>query len=176
MSESFWCELVSVCNLCVSNIGANVLIFLSPPSFLPLPPLLPSIPRSFLPSLPPSILPSFLPSLLPSFLPFHHSIIPSRAGIFQVVSAVLHFGNMKFKQERSSDQALLPDNTVAQKLCKLLGVSVTDFTKALLKPRIKTGREFTVRSQNVAQVRDFSGGKKKNNFLSAVNQEAFCTR
>ena len=73
--------------------------------------------------------------------------------VFRVVSAVLHFGNLEFKQERNSDQALLPDNTVAQKIGKLLGISVTDFTKALLKPKIKTGREFTVRSQNKAQVR-----------------------
>ena len=69
-----------------------------------------------------------------------------------MVSAVLHFGNLKFKQERNSDQALLPDNTVAQKIAKLTGMSVSDFTKALLKPKIKTGREFTVRSQNKAQV------------------------
>lgn len=72
--------------------------------------------------------------------------------IFRVVSSVLHFGNLQFKQERNSDQALLPDNTVAQKICKLTGMSVSDFTKALLKPKIKTGREFTVRSQNKAQV------------------------
>ncbi len=68
------------------------------------------------------------------------------------MSAVLHFGNLEFKQERSSDQAILPDNTVAQKICKLLGLSVTDYTKAMLKPKIKTGREFTVRSQNKTQV------------------------
>lgn len=72
--------------------------------------------------------------------------------IFRVVSSVLHFGNMEFKQERSSDQALLPDNTVAQKICKLMGMSVTEFTKALLKPKIKTGREFTVRAQSKTQV------------------------
>ena len=74
------------------------------------------------------------------------------SGVFRVVSGVLHFGNMQFKQERSSDQALLTDNTVAQKIAKLLGLSVTDFTKALLKPKIKTGREFTVKSQTKAQV------------------------
>ena len=59
---------------------------------------------------------------------------------------------MEFKQDRSSDQAILPDNTVAQKICKLMGMSVTDFTKALLKPRIKVGREFTVRMQSKTQV------------------------
>lgn len=79
-------------------------------------------------------------------------IFSFRIASFRVVSAVLHFGNLEFKQERNSDQALLPDNTVAQKISKLLGISVTDFTKALLKPKIKTGREFTVRSQNKSQV------------------------
>lgn len=76
--------------------------------------------------------------------------------MFRVVSAVLHFGNLEFKQERNSDQAILPDNTGAQKICKLLGISVTDFTKALLKPKIKTGREFTTRSQNKSQVTTFA--------------------
>jgi myosin heavy subunit len=35
--------------------------------------------------------------------------------IWRVISASLLFGNMEFKQERNSDQATLPDNTVAQK-------------------------------------------------------------
>ena len=34
-------------------------------------------------------------------------------GIHKVVSAVLLFGNMSFKQERNSDQAILTDNTGA---------------------------------------------------------------
>ena len=96
---------------------------------------------------------------------FHTSLLPSSLSlslslaVFRVVSAVLQFGNLQFKQERNSDQALLPDNTVAQKISKLTGISVNDFTKALLKPKIKTGREFTVRSQNKAQVRE--GGRKE---------------
>ena len=81
-----------------------------------------------------------------------HTHTHTLAAVFRVISAVLHFGNLKFKQERSSDQALLVDDTIAQKISKLLGMPVTEFTKALLKPKIKTGREFTVRSQNMAQV------------------------
>ena len=38
------------------------------------------------------------------------------ASIWRVISACLLFGNMEFKQERNSDQATLPDNTVAQKV------------------------------------------------------------
>jgi myosin protein heavy chain len=36
--------------------------------------------------------------------------------IFKVISATLLFGNMEFRQERNTDQATLPDNTVAQKV------------------------------------------------------------
>ena len=39
--------------------------------------------------------------------------------IWRVISASLLFGNMEFKQERNSDQATLPDNTVAQKVIQL---------------------------------------------------------
>ena len=84
---------------------------------------------------------------------YEHDLSPSPPpAAFRVVSAVLHFGNLEFEQEPSCDQALLPDNTVAEKICKLMGLSVTDFTEALLNPKIRTGREFTVRSQNKAQV------------------------
>ena len=36
--------------------------------------------------------------------------------IWKVVSGVMLFGNMEFKQERNSDQAILSDDTVAQKV------------------------------------------------------------
>ena len=60
---------------------------------------------------------------------------------------------MKFKQERNSDQASLPDNTVAQKIAHLLGLSVTDMTKAFMKPRIKVGRDYVTKAQTKEQVR-----------------------
>lgn len=75
-----------------------------------------------------------------------------KAGIHKVVSAVLLFGNMSFKQERNSDQAILTDNTVLQKICRLVGLNASDFEKALLRPRIKTGRDYTARSQTKEQV------------------------
>ena len=42
--------------------------------------------------------------------------------------------------------------SVAQKICHLLGMNTVDFTKALLKPRVKVGREFTQKAQTKAQV------------------------
>ncbi|CAB3385979.1 Hypothetical predicted protein [Cloeon dipterum] len=73
------------------------------------------------------------------------------ASILKIVSATILFGNMKFKQERNSDQATLPDNTVAQKLAHLLGLQVTEMTKAFLKPRIKVGRDFVTKAQTKEQ-------------------------
>ncbi|KAI1301395.1 Myosin heavy chain, non-muscle [Halotydeus destructor] len=72
--------------------------------------------------------------------------------IFRVVSACLLFGNMKFKQERNSDQATLPDNTDAQKVSHLLGLNVTEMTKAFLKPRLKVGRDYVTKAQTKEQV------------------------
>nr|XP_018907941.1 PREDICTED: myosin heavy chain, non-muscle isoform X2 [Bemisia tabaci] len=74
------------------------------------------------------------------------------SAIFRIVSAVMLFGNMQFKQERNSDQATLPDNTVAQKVAHLLGLSITEMTKAFLKPRIKVGRDFVTKAQTKEQV------------------------
>lgn len=72
--------------------------------------------------------------------------------IFRIVSAVLLFGSMKFKQERSNDQATLPDNTVAQKIAHLLGLNVSEMTKAFLTPRIKVGRDHVTKAQTKEQV------------------------
>ncbi|XP_047189999.1 myosin-9a [Scophthalmus maximus] len=74
-----------------------------------------------------------------------------RIGLLKVVSAVLQLGNMSFKKERHSDQASMPDDTAAQKVCHLLGVNVTDFTRAILSPRIKVGRDFVQKAQTQEQ-------------------------
>jgi myosin heavy subunit len=74
--------------------------------------------------------------------------------IFRTISAVLQMGNMQFKQERNSDQATLPDDTVAQKVCHLLGIPVTDFVRSFLKPKLKVGRDFVTKAQTQAQVNE----------------------
>lgn len=42
--------------------------------------------------------------------------------------------------------------SVLQKICRLIGFNASDLEKALLRPRIKTGRDYTARSQNKEQV------------------------
>ncbi|MFT7797773.1 myosin-9-like isoform X2 [Arapaima gigas] len=72
-------------------------------------------------------------------------------GMLKVVSAVLQLGNMSFKKERHSDQASMPDDTAAQKVCHLMGMNVTDFTRAILSPRIKVGRDYVQKAQTQEQ-------------------------
>lgn len=45
---------------------------------------------------------------------------------------------------------LLP---AAQKLCHLLGMNVMEFTRAILTPRIKVGRDYVQKAQTKEQVR-----------------------
>merc|ERR1719376_999904 len=75
--------------------------------------------------------------------------------MLKVVSSVLSFGNMEFKKERNTDQATMPDNTVAQILCHLLGMNVMEFTRAILSPRIKVGRDYVQKAQTKEQA-DFA--------------------
>ncbi|XP_056608312.1 myosin-9 isoform X2 [Triplophysa dalaica] len=72
-------------------------------------------------------------------------------GLLRVVSSLLQLGNMSFKKERHSDQASMPDDTAAQKVCHLMGMSVTDFTRAILSPRIKVGRDYVQKAQTQEQ-------------------------
>lgn len=41
---------------------------------------------------------------------------------------------------------------VVEKICHVLGIAVTEFSRALLKPRIKAGRDWVTQARNVEQV------------------------
>lgn len=43
--------------------------------------------------------------------------------------------------------------SAAQKVCHLQGINVTDFTRAILTPRIKVGREVVQKAQTKEQVK-----------------------
>ncbi|KAG7272402.1 hypothetical protein CRUP_035597 [Coryphaenoides rupestris] len=75
--------------------------------------------------------------------------------MLKVISAGLQFGNISFTKEKNHDQASMPDDTAAQKMCHLLGISVVEFTRAILTPRIKVGREYVQKSQTKVQA-DFA--------------------
>ncbi|XP_037112572.1 myosin heavy chain, fast skeletal muscle-like isoform X2 [Syngnathus acus] len=75
-----------------------------------------------------------------------------KLGIYKLTGAVLHHGNMKFKQKQREEQAE-PDGTeVADKIAYLLGLNSADMLKALCYPRVKVGNEYVTKGQTVPQV------------------------
>uniref|UniRef100_A0A3P9BTV3 Myosin, heavy chain 7B, cardiac muscle, beta a n=1 Tax=Maylandia zebra TaxID=106582 RepID=A0A3P9BTV3_9CICH len=73
-------------------------------------------------------------------------------GCYKIVGAIMHFGNMKFKQKQREEQAEADGTESADKASYLMGVSSADLIKGLLHPRVKVGNEYVVKGQNVEQV------------------------
>ncbi|XP_063723114.1 myosin-10-like isoform X3 [Symsagittifera roscoffensis] len=71
--------------------------------------------------------------------------------VFRVSSGVLLLGNLDFTMDKS-EQATLTNDSVAQRVSHLLGVNCMHFSNALLKPKLKVGREMVVKAQNKTQV------------------------
>ncbi|XP_061118336.1 myosin heavy chain, fast skeletal muscle-like isoform X3 [Conger conger] len=87
-----------------------------------------------------------------------------KMGIYKLTGAVMHHGNMKFKQKQREEQAE-PDGTeVADKIGYLLGLNSADMLKALCYPRVKVGNEFVTKGQTVPQV---------NNSVSALAKSIY---
>ncbi|XP_049927735.1 myosin heavy chain, fast skeletal muscle-like [Epinephelus moara] len=87
-----------------------------------------------------------------------------KANIYKMTGAVLHHGNMKFKQKQREEQAE-PDGTEeADKVAYLLGLNSADMLKALCYPRVKVGNEFVTKGQTVPQV---------NNSVSALAKSIY---
>ncbi|TDH09202.1 hypothetical protein EPR50_G00084250 [Perca flavescens] len=75
-----------------------------------------------------------------------------KMAIYKLTGAVLHHGNMKFKQKQREEQAE-PDGTEeADKVAYLLGLNSADMLKALCFPRVKVGNEYVTKGQTVPQV------------------------
>ncbi|XP_053645273.1 myosin heavy chain, muscle-like [Cherax quadricarinatus] len=75
-----------------------------------------------------------------------------KENVYKVTAAVMHMGEMKFKQRGREEQAE-PDGTeVGETVGKLLGVDGMDLYKNLCKPKIKVGAEFVTQGRNVNQV------------------------
>ncbi|XP_048102750.1 myosin-3-like isoform X2 [Alosa alosa] len=84
-----------------------------------------------------------------------------KCGIYKLTGAVMHHGNMKFKQKQREEQAE-PDGTeVADKVAYLMGLNSADLLKALCYPRVKVGNEYVTKGQTVQQVNNSMGGLSK---------------
>nr|XP_020023064.1 myosin-4 [Castor canadensis] len=75
-----------------------------------------------------------------------------KVAIYKLTGAVMHYGNMKFKQKQREEQAE-PDGTeVADKAAYLTSLNSADLLKAFCYPRVKVGNEFVTKGQTVQQV------------------------
>ncbi|KAM3910492.1 myosin-4-like [Leptodactylus fuscus] len=101
-----------------------------------------------------------------------------KMGIYKMTGAVMHNGNMKFKQKQREEQAE-PDGTeVADKVGYLMGLNAADLLKALCYPRVKVGNEFVTKGQTVSQVYNSVGALSKSVFeklflwmVTRINQQ-----
>ncbi|KAM4598702.1 myosin-4-like [Polymixia lowei] len=84
-----------------------------------------------------------------------------KSGIYKMTGAVMHYGNMKFKQKQREEQAE-PDGTEeADKAAYLMGLNSADLLKNLCYPRVKVGNEYVTKGQNVQQVYNSIGALAK---------------
>ncbi|KAK2522712.1 hypothetical protein Q9966_012367 [Columba livia] len=84
-----------------------------------------------------------------------------KTAIYKLTGAVMHYGNLKFKQKPREEQAE-PDGTeVADKAAYLMGLNSADMLKALCYPRVKVGNEYVTKGQTAQQVHNAVGALAK---------------
>ncbi|KAM9337638.1 myosin-7-like [Symphorus nematophorus] len=73
-------------------------------------------------------------------------------GIYKLTGAIMHFGNMKFKQKQREEQAEADGTEDVDKVAYLMGLNSADMLKGLCHPRVKVGNEWVTKGQSVQQV------------------------
>uniref|UniRef100_A0A0N5A362 Myosin head n=1 Tax=Parastrongyloides trichosuri TaxID=131310 RepID=A0A0N5A362_PARTI len=71
---------------------------------------------------------------------------------YKLMSAIMHMGNMKFKQRPREEQAEADGDDEADKAATMYGIDKDQFLNALMRPRVKVGTEWVSKGQNVEQV------------------------
>uniref|UniRef100_A0A8D2LQU6 Myosin motor domain-containing protein n=1 Tax=Varanus komodoensis TaxID=61221 RepID=A0A8D2LQU6_VARKO len=79
-------------------------------------------------------------------------VAEEKYGAYKLTGAIMHFGNMKFKQRPREEQAEADGTESADKAAYLMGVNSSDLLKGLVHPRVKVGNEYVTKGQNVEQV------------------------
>ncbi|KAG0330346.1 hypothetical protein BG004_002119, partial [Podila humilis] len=77
--------------------------------------------------------------------------LQEQQNLFRIIAAIMHLGNISVSSDRS-DQAQLKDTSIAEKVCHVLGIPLSDFVKGLLKPKVKAGREWVIQARTDQQV------------------------
>ncbi|XP_063612890.1 myosin heavy chain, muscle-like [Penaeus indicus] len=84
-----------------------------------------------------------------------------RNDCYKATSAVMHFGELKFKQRGRDEQAEPEETQAGENVSALLGVDAPDLYKNLTKPKIKVGAEFVTQGRNLEQVNYSVGALSK---------------
>lgn len=82
--------------------------------------------------------------------------------LFRIPAVILHIGNLVLTGDRS-DQAFLPPDSqpTVERICHLLGISVQEFTKSVLRPKVRAGREWVTQARTKKQAEDEMGALSK---------------
>ncbi|KAG5268308.1 hypothetical protein AALO_G00211100 [Alosa alosa] len=72
--------------------------------------------------------------------------------IYKLTGAIMHYGNMKYKQKQREEQAEADGTEDVDKAAYLMGLNSADLVKAFCHPRVKVGNEWVTKGQNVQQV------------------------
>ena len=78
--------------------------------------------------------------------------------LFRIPALILHIGNLALTGN-ASDQAFISSDSqsVAEKICHLLGIPVQEFTKTVTRPKVRAGREWVTQSRTKKQAEDELG-------------------
>ncbi|KAK5902985.1 hypothetical protein CgunFtcFv8_006803 [Champsocephalus gunnari] len=75
-----------------------------------------------------------------------------KMGVYKLTGAIMHYGNMRFKQKQREEQAESDGTEAADKSAYLMGLNSADLIKGLCHPRVKVGNEYVTKGQSVDQV------------------------
>ncbi|KAG7272624.1 hypothetical protein CRUP_033133 [Coryphaenoides rupestris] len=78
--------------------------------------------------------------------------LEEKMGVYKLTGAIMHYGNMRFKQKQREEQAESDGTEAADKSAYLMGLNSADLIKCLCHPRVKVGNEYVTKGQGVDQV------------------------
>lgn len=75
--------------------------------------------------------------------------------LFRIPAIILHIGNIILTGS-GSDQALIPPESqpAVDKVCHLLGIDVKEFSKTVLRPKVRAGREWVTQARSKKQAEE----------------------
>ncbi|KAM9427630.1 myosin-7-like isoform 2-T2 [Salvelinus alpinus] len=79
--------------------------------------------------------------------------VEKKNSVYKLTGAIMHYGNMRFKQKQCEEQAEADGTECADKVSYLMGLNSADLIKGLCHPQVKVGNE-CVKGKTVQEVSD----------------------